>query len=161
MWTIEKARTDLVLFWSTNDSNHLSVKLKMFKKDGNRDFRLVQDLTLGGAVFNQFMRLKKQLVNAARIFGGEESSSPVLRPTMSKDRDEKLKLSHKVVGVVDRPYKKSCVTLMRYNMDKTENSYAQSRLLAGKKENEKFQQFIWVIFKLEGTIYLLDVINTV
>ena len=50
---------------SKNDSIHVDVKLKVFKKDDNKEFRLVQNLTIGGADFNQFMQLRNQLVNAA------------------------------------------------------------------------------------------------
>ena len=39
-------------FWSKNDSNYLDVKLKVFKKDDNKEFRLVQSLTMGEADFN-------------------------------------------------------------------------------------------------------------
>ena len=45
-------------FWSKNDSNHLDVNLKVFKKDDNRDFRLVEDHTTGEADLNQFLRLR-------------------------------------------------------------------------------------------------------
>ena len=34
------------LFWSKNGSNYLDVKLKVCKKDDNRDFRLVQYLSM-------------------------------------------------------------------------------------------------------------------
>ena len=51
--------------WSKNDSNYLDVKLKVFRKDDKKEFRLVQNLTMGEADFNQFMRLRNQLVNAA------------------------------------------------------------------------------------------------
>ena len=54
--------------WSKNDSNHLDVKLKVFMKDDNKDCRMVQNLTMGEADFNQFMQLSNQLVNAADIF---------------------------------------------------------------------------------------------
>ena len=57
--------------WSKNESNYLDVKLNVFKKDDNKDFRLVQNLTLGEADFNQFMRLRIQLVIAAENFGRE------------------------------------------------------------------------------------------
>ena len=99
--------------WSKNDSDHLDVKLKKFKKNDNKEFRLVQNLTLGEADFNQFMRLMNQLVNAAKNFAGEKKLTPVLIPTMSKDMDEQLKLAHKVVDVVDRANRKICVTLLR------------------------------------------------
>ena len=147
--------------WSKNDSNYLDVKLKLFRKDDKKEFRLVQNLTMGKADFNQFMRLRNQLVNAAENFAREEDLTPVLIPTMSKDTDELLKLAHKVVDVVDRANRKICVTLLRYNVDKPESSYAQVRLFARKKEDEKFQQVVYVNYKLEEFIYLLDVMNSV
>ena len=46
-------------------------------------------------------------------------------------------------------------------MDKPENSYAQVRLFARKKEDEKFQQVVYVKHKLEEFICLLDVMKSV
>ena len=123
---------------SKNDSNHLDVKLKVFKKDDNKKFRLVQNLTMGEAKFNQFMQLSDQLVNAAENFARDQSLTPVLTPTVSRDMDEQLKLAHKVVDVVDRANRKVCVTLLRYNVDKPESSYARIRFFARKQEHEKF-----------------------
>ena len=51
-----------------NDSNYLDVKLKLFEKDDNIEFRLVQNFLIGEAVFNQFMRLKNQLDIAAENY---------------------------------------------------------------------------------------------
>ena len=147
--------------WSKNDSNYLDVKFKVFSKDEKKEFLLVQNLTMGEADFNQFMRLRNQLVNAAENFAREENLTPVLIPTMSKDMDEQLKLAHNVVDVVDRANKKICVTLLRYNLDKPENSYAQVRLFARNKEDEKIQQVVYVNYELEDFIYLLDVMNSV
>ena len=144
-----------------NDSNYLDVKLKVFRKDDKKEFRLVQNLTTGEADFNQFMRLRNQLVNAAENVAREENLTPLLIPTMSKDMDEQLKLAHKVVDVVDRANKKICVTLLRYNVDKPESPYAQALLFSRKKEDEKFQQVVYVNYKLEEFIYLLDVMNSV
>ena len=138
--------------WSKNDSNYLDVKLKVFRKDDKKEFRLVQNLTMGEADFNQFMRLRNQLVNAAENFAGEENLNPVLIPTMSKDMDEQLKLAHKVVDVVDRANRKICVTLLQYNVDKPESSHAQVQLLARKKKDEKFQQVVYLNYKLEEII---------
>ena len=98
------------------------MKLKVFRKDDKKEFRLVQKLTMGEADFNQYMRLRNQLVNAEKNFAREENLTPVLIPTMSRDMDEKFKLAHKVVDVVDRTNRKICVTLLRYNVDKTESS---------------------------------------
>ena len=71
---------------------------------------MVQNLALGEADFNQLMRLKNQVVNAAKNFAREENLTPVLVPTMSKDMDEQLKLTNKVADVMDRANKKTCVT---------------------------------------------------
>ena len=116
---------------------------------------------MGKADFNQFMQLRNQLVNAAENFAREKILTPVLIPTKPKDVDEQLKLAHKVVDVVDRANRKICVTLLRYNVDKPESSYAQVRLFARKKEDEKFQQVVYVNYKLEEFIYLLDVMISV
>ena len=75
------------IFWSENDSNYLDKKLKVFKKDGNKEFRLVQNLTMGEADLNQFIRLRNQLVNAAENFAREGNLIPVLIPTITKDME--------------------------------------------------------------------------
>ena len=80
---------------------------------------------------------------------------------MSRDMDELLKLAHKVVDVVDRTNRKIFVTLLRYDVDNPESSYAQVRLIARKKEDDKFQQIVYVNCKFEEFIYLLDVMNSV
>ena len=146
---------------SKNDSNYLVVKLKVLRKDDKKEFRLVQNLTMGEADFNQFMRLRNQLVNAAKNFAREEHLNPVLISTLSKNMYEQLKLSHRLADVVDRANRKICVTLLRYNVDKPERSFAQVRLFARKKEDDKFQKVVYVNYKLEEFIYLLDVKNSV
>ena len=147
--------------WSKNDSNYLDVKLKVFRKDEKKEFRLVQNLTMREYDLNQFMRLRYQLVNAGENFAREETLTPVLIPTMSKDMDEQLKLIHKEVDVVDRANRNICVTLLWYNVDMPESSYAQVRLFARTKEDEKFQQVVYVSYKLEEFVYLVDVMNSV
>ena len=89
MWTLTSVKTDLDnFFWFKNDSYYLDVKLKVFKKDDNKKLGLVQNLTKGERISNQFMRLRRQLVIAAENFAREENSTPLLTPTMSKDMDE-------------------------------------------------------------------------
>ena len=139
----------------------MDIKLEVFKKDDNKEFRLVENVTMGKAYFIQFMRLRNQLVIAAEKIAREDNLSPVLIPRMSEEMDEQLKLADKVVDVVDRPNRKICVTLCRYNVDKPESSYAQVRFFTRKKEDEKFQQVVYVKYKLEESIYLLDVMNSV
>ena len=62
-------------FWSKNDCNYLEVKLKVFKKDYYKEFRLVQNLTMGKVNLNQLMWLRNQLVIEAENFAKEENLS--------------------------------------------------------------------------------------
>ena len=107
------------------------------------------------------MRLRNQLVIAAKNFAREENLSRVLIPTISKVMDEQLKLTQKLVDVVDRASRKICVTLLRHNGDESESSFNQIQLFARKAEDEKFKQIVYLNYKLEELIYLLDVMNSV
>ena len=113
------------------------------------------------AAFNQFIRLRNQLVVAVRDFSKEENLPPVQVKLLAKDMEDQLKLTHKVVEVVDQPDSKICVTMLRYNVEKPETSYVQVRLFGRKKDEEKFNQIVYVNYKLEKFIYLLDVIKSV
>ena len=149
-------------FWSKNDSNYLDIKIKVFKReDKNAEFQLRQNLSMGEADFNQFIRQRNQLVVAADNFLKEQKLSPLLQSTLSKDMEEQLKLVHKLIDVVDRPNRKICVTLLRYSVDNPDYSYAQVRLFGRKAEEEKFQQIVFVNYKLDEFLYLLDAMNSV
>ena len=75
--------------------------------------------------------------------------------------EEQLKLVHKVIDVVDHPNRRICVRLLRYKVGHPETSYAQVRLFGRKKEEKKIQQIVYVNYKLEEFVYLLDVMNSV
>ena len=75
--------------------------------------------------------------------------------------EEQLKIVHKVIDIVDRPKRRICVTLLRYKADNPDTSYAQVRLFGRKTEEEKYQQFVYVNYKLDEFIYLLDVMISV
>ena len=148
--------------WSRKDSNYLDIKLKVFKReDKKNEFRLRQNFSMGEADSSQFIRQRNQLVLAADNFMKEQNLSPVLQSTLSKDMEEQLKLVHKVIDVVDRPNRRICVTQLRYKRDYPETSYAQVRLFGRKNEAEKFQQIVYVNYKLDEFIYLLDVMKSV
>ena len=53
------------------------------------------------------------------------------------------------------------MTLLRYKVDNPETSDAQVRLFGRKKEEEKFQQIVYVNYRLDGFLYLVDVMNSV
>ena len=69
------------------------MKLKVFKKDENKQFRLAENLTMGEADFIQFTRLRNQLAVAVRDFSKEENLSPVQVRLLAKDMEEQLKLT--------------------------------------------------------------------
>ena len=53
------------------------------------------------------------------------------------------------------------MTTLWYRVDKLESSYAHVRMFARKKQDEKFQQIVYMKYTLEEIIYLLDVLNSV
>ena len=147
--------------WSKNSFDHLDVKFKLFKKDENEQFGLAQNLTMGEADFIQFIRLRNQLIVAIRDFSKANNLPPVQVNLLAKDMAEQLKLTHKVVEVFDRSHRKNCVTMLRYNVEKPETSYVQVRLFRRKKDEEKFNQIVYVNYKLDEFIYLLHLMNSV
>ena len=50
--------------------------------------------------------------------------------------------------------------MLRCKVDNPEITYAQVRLF-GRKEEEKFQQVVYVNYRHDKLIYLLDVMNSV
>ena len=140
----------------------MDIHLKVFKREDKiAEFRLRQNLSMGEVDFNQFIRQRNQLVVAADNFLKEQNLSQVLQSTLSKDMEEQLKLVHKVINVVDRPNRMICVTLLRYKLDNPETFYAQVRLFGRKKEEENFQQIVYINYRLDKFVYLLDVMNSV
>ena len=158
MWTFPNARKDSEnFFWSRKDSNYLDITLEVFRRDDSRDIRQVKNLTRGEEDFSQFMQLRNQLDIAAEKMSEDENLSPLQIPTFFKDMDEQLRRAHNFVDVMERANRKVCATLLRYKVDRLESSYAQVQLLAGKNEDEKFQRIVYMNYKLEEVIYLLDV----
>ena len=132
MRTLARVKTDFDNFPGPK-INYLDIKLKMFKReDKNAEFRLRQNLSIGEADFNQFLRQRNQLVVAANNFLREQKLSPVM--------EEQLKLVHKVIDFVDRSNRRICVTLLRYKVDNPETSSAQVRLFGRKKEEKNFSK---------------------
>ena len=84
--------------------------------------------------FNQFERLRSQLVVAVGDFNKEENLPSLQVKLLAKDKEEQLKRTHKNVQVVDRPLRKKCVAKPRYNVEKPEASYVHVRLFGRKNE---------------------------
>ena len=148
--------------WSKINSNFLDIKPKVFKReDKNADFRLRQNLPMGEADFNLFIRQRNQLVVDADNFLREQRLLPVLQSTLSRGMEEQLKLVHKVIDVVDRPKRRVCETLLRYKVDNPDTSSTKVRLFGRKTEEENFQQNVYVNYRLDEFVYLLDVMKSV
>ena len=94
------SRQNWTNFWFKHDSNYLKVKLKVFRKV-DKFFWLKQNLIEGDAGFNQYLRLRKQLIVAAKILSREIDLWSVHMPTISRDFDDQLKLAHEVIVVSD------------------------------------------------------------
>ena len=82
-------------------------------------------------------------------------------PEMSKDMDEQLKLSRKLVVVVHRANRKIGVTLVRYKMDQPDSSFAQVRNLQRRRSTRNFNNLSMWNKKFEENFHLLDVMNSV
>ena len=63
--------------------------------------------------------------------------------------------------IYNRPHRKICVTMLRYNVEKPETSYVQVRLFGRKEDEEKVNQNVFVNCKLDILIFLLDITNSV
>ena len=107
------------------------------------------------------MRLRNQLTVAADYFAKEESLPNINVVALSRDIDEQLKHVHKVTEIVEGAKRKVCVIFLRYKKDNPETSYAQIRLFTHRTEEENFQQLVYVNYKIDEIIYLLDVMNSV
>ena len=57
---------------------------------------------------------------------------------MSRDTDQQLRLAQKMLDLVEQANKRICVTLLWYNVEKLESSFAQVRLFAKKKVEDNF-----------------------
>ena len=53
------------------------------------------------------------------------------------------------------------MTLLRCRVDNPETSYAQVRLFGRKKEEEKFQQIVYVNYNFDEFVKFPDVMNSV
>ena len=93
--------------------------------------------------FNQFIRQRDHFV-VADNFLREQNLSPDFQSGFVQKHGGTSKLVHKVIGVVDCPNRRICVTLLRYKANNPETSNAQVRLFGRKKEEEKGHQFVYV-----------------
>ena len=150
--------------WSqieNNNQKYLDVQLKVFRKDDKGDFRRHQQLTLGVFDFKQLLCLRNPIAQAVREFSADETLKEVVTSPLSKDLDEQLKHVQKAITIVDRPKRKIFATMKNYCTDKPESTYVPLRLFTRNSEHDKFQHLVFVNYKYDEFLYLLDVITSV
>ena len=144
-----------------DNQKYLDIQLKVFRKDDKGDFRRHQQIKLGVSDFKQLLCLRNPIVLAVREFSTDETLKEVVTSPLSKDLDEQLKHVQKAITIVDRPKRKIIATMKKYCMDKPESLYVQLRLFTRNSEHDKFQQLVFVNYKYDEFLCLLDVINSI
>ena len=150
--------------WSqigNDNQKYLDIQLKVFRKDDKGDFRRHQQIKLGVFDFKQLLCLRNPIVQAVREFSTDETLKEVVTWQLSKDWDEQLKHVQKAITIVDRPRNKMFATMKKYCMDELESTYVQLRLLTRNSEHDKFQQLVFVNYKYDEFLYLLDNITSI
>ena len=144
-----------------DNQKYLDIQLKVFRKDDKGDFRRHQQIKLGVFDFKQLLCLRNEIVLAVREFSTDETLKEVVTSPLSKDLDEQLKHVQKAITILDRPKRKIIATMKKYCMDKPESTYVQLRLFTRNSEHDKFQQLVFVNYKYDEFLCLLDVINSI
>ena len=109
----------------------------------------------------QLLCLWNPIAQAVREFSTDETLKEVVTSPPSKDLDEQLKHVQKAITIVDRPKRKIFPTMKKYCMDKPESTYVQLRLFTRNSEHDKFQQPIFVNYKYDEFLYLLEDITSI
>ena len=134
MLTLENVKSGFGNFLGPKITPTNWIKSSKFSGKLTEDFRQLPNFTMRESDFNQFMRLRAQLVTAVGKFGREQTLFPIQMPKMSKDTHEQHKLTHRVVDVVDRPNRKICGLCCVTMWTKQASLCTQVRLFARKKE---------------------------
>ena len=146
VWILEIVKTDLNNFLVQKIFQLIWCNTKFSRKMKTKTSDRYKFWNGGGAHINQFLRLWTQRVVAAGNFSSEENLSLEQIPTVLKEMDQQLKLAHEVVDVLIRANKKIFLILCQYILDKAKSSYNKVQILASKKDDEKFQQFVCDIY---------------
>ena len=144
-----------------DNQKYPDIQLEVFRKDDKGDFRRHQQIKLGVFDFKQLLCLRNPIAQAVREFSTDETLKEVVTSPLSKNLDEQLKHVQKAITIVDRPKRKLFATMKKYCMDKPESTYVQLRLFTRTSEHDKFQQLVFVNYKFDEFLYLLDVIISI
>ena len=144
-----------------DNQKYLDIQLKVFRKDDKGDFRRHQQINLGVFDFKQLLCLRNPIAQVVREFSTDETLKKVVTSPLSKNLDEQLKHVQKAIKIVDRPKRKTFATMKKYCMDKPESTYVQLRLFTRNSEHDKFQQLVFVNYKYDEFLFLLDVFTSI
>ena len=149
-------------FWSKNDSNYLDNKLKVFKReDKNAEFRLRQNLPMGKADCNQFIRQRNQLVVAADNFLREQNLSPVLQSTLSKTWRRNWSLFTRWLTLWSAQTERFVWHCWDTRWTTQKLPMPKSVYSDGKKRKKNFSKLCMSTINFGEFLYLLDVMNSV
>ena len=124
--------------WSKNDCIYLDTKLKFFKIVEKKRFSTSTKSFNGRVRFQPIHAIAESSGECSTNLASKAKFSPTQIPRISENMDEQLKLAHRVADAADSPNRKICVTMVRYNKEKLESSYAQARLFAKKRRKRSF-----------------------
>ena len=74
--------------------------------------------------------------------------------------DEQTKLNLIDFDLLERLKREICILLLQGNVEKPCNSYAPARFIGRKKSGNKFQQFVYVSYKLKYIKHLFKEISS-
>ena len=136
----------------------LDIQAKLFKKDSQGEFRMCQKIGMGERHFNDFMRMKNELVIAVAEFRKLQNLQPAPE-NFTRDMEDQLKMMHQVYNVVDQPHRKIYVTMLRYKVDNPDSTYVQIRLFGKMQKDGNFVQLTYVNYKQQEFLHLLDIMD--
>ena len=141
-----------------DNQKYLDIQLKVFRKDDKRDFRRHQQIKF--LISNNFSVCGTQLIMLLE-FSTDETLREVVTSPLSKDLDEQLKHVQKAITIVDGRKRKIFASMKKYFIDKPESTYVQLRHFTRNSEHDKFQQLVFVNYKYDDFLCLLDVITSI
>ena len=145
MWTLERVRTGFDIFYGPQMAAFTwMLNLECWRETTSDKFALSK--------FSQGERQIKTNSGNWGISRSLQQKNVVRRKVCQQCWYQKCpktwmknsKFFHKLVDVMDRAVRKIFVTLLRYNVDKRESSYAQVWVFTRKKEDERLQKVVHV-----------------
>ena len=144
--------------WQSEVSGHPTER---FPKRCQKRFPEASAGKVGVFDLKQLFCLRNPIVQTIRGFSKDETLKEVVTSPLTKDLDEELKHVQKAITIVDRPKNKVVATMKKYCTEKPESTYVQLRLFTRNSKLDKFQQLVFVNYKYDEFLCLLDAITSI